>query len=370
MPTAFVDQIYGDIEGKIRTGELPANEKIPSLEEIGRCYGASVGAVRHAIRKLARDGLVYPVPGKGTFVGSGRGLENSKKLSQILMLVTEDKNGLDSRTRDIMRGIEREADYRGCQVVYNEVPPDAESLQRRFKTLNSRTFDGIVHIGSVTGQTAPILKTAGIPVVLTGDLMDSPHLDDTLDTVTNNRYAEAIMIIDELVRLGHWRIGYFTPFDHTAWGLITRDGMNSGLRGHGLTLEKEYDFSFPQLRGPEMYRLGMDMAHTLAQKIDQIPTAFFSAEDIFARGFTDALLDRGIKVPEQISVCVAQTIIWGDIPVRGQYTLSGISVSCEIIGNVAVQRVLALKKPGAVVGRHTITGSWVNGTTAGPAARR
>jgi DNA-binding LacI/PurR family transcriptional regulator len=370
MPIAFVDQIYGDIEGKIRTGELPKNEKIPSLEEIGRRYGASVGAVRHAIRKLVRDGLVYPVPGKGTFVGSGQGLGNPKKLSQILMIVTEDKNGLDSRTRELMRGVEREADYRGCQVVYAEIPPDAESLQRRLTTLNSRTFDGIVHIGTVTEQTAPLLRAAGIPVVLTGDIMDSPHLDDTLDTVTNNRYAEAIMVIDQLVRLGHRRIGYVTTFDDTGWGLVTRDGVNSAFRNHGLTLEKEYDLSLPNLPGPECYRLGMTLAQTMARRIDEIPTAFFVINDIFARGFVDALLDQGTKVPEQISICVAGTIIWGDIPVSGRYTLSGVSWPSELIGNVAVQRLLAMKKPGAAIGRHTITGSWVNGTTAGPPSRR
>jgi hypothetical protein len=67
---------------------------------------------------------------------------------------------------------------------------------------------------------------------------------------------------------------------------------------------------------------------------------------------------------------MAQTVIWGDIPVRGQYTLSGISLPSEIIGNVAVQRLLAMKKPGAAIGRRTITGSWVNGTTAGSAPAR
>jgi LacI family transcriptional regulator len=370
MPVAFVDQIYSDIESKIRNGELPESEKIPSLEEIGRLYGASQGAVRYAIRKLVKDGLVYPVPGKGTFVGSGRTSENSKKLSQILMLVTEDKNGQGSRTREIMRGIEREAHYRGCQVVYSEIPSDAESLRRRLKTLNLRALDGLIHVGAVTVETAPILQTVEIPVVLTGDLLDSIHLVDTLDTVTNNQYAEAIMVIDQLVRLGHRRIAYITSSDDTGWGLATRDGMNSGFRGHGLTLEKEYDISFPKLTGPESYRCGKELAQTMAQKINEIPTVFFTANDTFARGIVDTLLDKGVKIPEQISVCVAGTIIWGDIPVSDQYTLSGISIPWEIVGNVAVQRVFALRKPGAAIGRHTITGSWIDGTTAGPAPVR
>lgn len=175
------------------------------------------------------------------------------------------------------------------------------------------------------------------------------------------------MIIDQLVRLGHRRIGYITCFDDLGWGLATRDGMNSGLRSHGLTLQNGYDISLPRLKGPDSYRAGMELAQTMARKIDEVPTAFLIANDVLALGFVDALLDQDVKIPERISVCVTQTVFYSDIPVRGQYSLAGISIPWEVVGNVAVQRLLELRKPNARIGRHTITGSWVAGTTAGPA---
>jgi LacI family transcriptional regulator len=112
----------------------------------------------------------------------------------------------------------------------------------------------------------------------------------------------------------------------------------------------------------------VELGQSLAQKIDALPTAFFCADDMIALGLVDGLLESGIDVPGQISACTSTMVIWPDVIARGQYTLSGISVPWEVIGNVAVQRLLAQKTPGTGIGRHTVTGSWLAGTTVGPAS--
>jgi GntR family transcriptional regulator len=52
----------------ITSGRLQPGERLPSHRDLGIHYGVSYMTVRRAIEELIRDGYVYSVPGKGTFV--------------------------------------------------------------------------------------------------------------------------------------------------------------------------------------------------------------------------------------------------------------------------------------------------------------
>lgn len=62
-------QIAAILAGRIRSGDLAAGEPIPSERTLMQETGVAWTTVRRAIRVLREEeGLVYTVPGRGTYV--------------------------------------------------------------------------------------------------------------------------------------------------------------------------------------------------------------------------------------------------------------------------------------------------------------
>ena len=63
-------EIAADLENKIKSGEPPAGERLPSDAELGETYGASRNTVREAVRFLLTRGVLEKRPGGGTIVAN------------------------------------------------------------------------------------------------------------------------------------------------------------------------------------------------------------------------------------------------------------------------------------------------------------
>jgi len=61
-------QLAEVLRARIGRGQWRAGEKLPSLDELGREFDVARVTVRQAIDVLAREGLVSPEQGRGTFV--------------------------------------------------------------------------------------------------------------------------------------------------------------------------------------------------------------------------------------------------------------------------------------------------------------
>ncbi|SCP98401.1 GntR family transcriptional regulator [Anaerobium acetethylicum] len=66
--TPLYVQLKNIIREKISTGEWEPNDVIPSENELSQIYGISRMTARSVITQLVTEGLLYRVPGKGTFV--------------------------------------------------------------------------------------------------------------------------------------------------------------------------------------------------------------------------------------------------------------------------------------------------------------
>jgi GntR family transcriptional regulator len=70
-------QISRQIRAKILSGEIPANETLPSIRVLAKEHRVSVITVQRAYENLERDSLIHSRRGKGFFVSPID--ENTKK---------------------------------------------------------------------------------------------------------------------------------------------------------------------------------------------------------------------------------------------------------------------------------------------------
>lgn len=74
-------QIVDQIKGAVLRGELRADEPLPSIRLLAKELQISVITTKRAYEELESEGLIYTIPGKGSFVAGvdQRALRESKE---------------------------------------------------------------------------------------------------------------------------------------------------------------------------------------------------------------------------------------------------------------------------------------------------
>ena len=67
-PRLLWQQVYDDVLGDIRSGELAVNDRLPSEMDMAEQYGVSRDVIRRAKEELAGEGWLIVLHGRGTFV--------------------------------------------------------------------------------------------------------------------------------------------------------------------------------------------------------------------------------------------------------------------------------------------------------------
>ena len=62
------DQIYTQIKNQIISGELEADQALPSIRSLAKDLRISVITTKRAYEELEREGFIYTLPAKGCFV--------------------------------------------------------------------------------------------------------------------------------------------------------------------------------------------------------------------------------------------------------------------------------------------------------------
>lgn len=62
------EQIYSQIKQLIVSGSLEADETLPSIRLLAKDLRISVITTKRAYEELEREGFIYTIPGKGSFV--------------------------------------------------------------------------------------------------------------------------------------------------------------------------------------------------------------------------------------------------------------------------------------------------------------
>ncbi|MCR5707831.1 GntR family transcriptional regulator [Ruminococcus sp. YRD2003] len=66
--TPIYEQIYENIIGLVVKGRLAENDQLPSVRAFAKDAGVNPNTVAKAYQELERTGIIYSVPGRGSFI--------------------------------------------------------------------------------------------------------------------------------------------------------------------------------------------------------------------------------------------------------------------------------------------------------------
>lgn len=89
----YYKQIKEKIKDQITTGELKDADRLPSERELCSIFGVSRITVRQAISDMVKEGLLYTIQGKGTYIAGNIEM----KINQGLVKVNSFKDTMQSR---------------------------------------------------------------------------------------------------------------------------------------------------------------------------------------------------------------------------------------------------------------------------------
>ncbi|GAA3240762.1 LacI family DNA-binding transcriptional regulator [Dactylosporangium siamense] len=205
-----------------------------------------------------------------------------------------------------------------------------------------RGTDGLVAVvDPVRPADRDRLIGCGVPVVLL-DPLGGPT--DTLPSVGVTNWEGGLVATEHLIGLGHRRIGMIGG-PREFWSTRARvEGYRAALGGAGLPADERLirygTFSEPG---------GLEHTHTLLD-LAEPPTAIFCGNDEQAVGALRAALDRGLRVPQDLSL-----VGFDDIPVARWLSpaLTTVRQPLEAMAAAAV-RMLARQVEGTALDTHRV----------------
>jgi len=106
------EQIKRSYMGMILSGALKADDKLPSVRELAIELAINPNTIQRAYRELERDGVIYSVPGKGSFVSGDHGMRQ-KRIDECFDRVSSsvrELNNLGVETGKIVEFITQEGE--------------------------------------------------------------------------------------------------------------------------------------------------------------------------------------------------------------------------------------------------------------------
>lgn len=262
-----------------------------------------------------------------------RGLAGGKTLS--IGVVTQ---SIDSPFYGVaLRGIEDELDKAGYAALFVSGNWNAAEEIRCIGLLRSRRVDGIIVLtGRLSDQ---VLRAAAksLPVVVTGRKLKASGLY----SLEFDNVAGARMATDHLITLGHRRIACITGDPEHPDALARLRGYREALEQAGLT----YDAALvePGLFHEQSGRLAMD--HLLDRR--KRFTAVFACNDQMAFGAALALHNRGLRVPDDVSLVGFDDLTGASYAIPPLSTVHHPGYELGRMAAGAVLQMLAGEKPTA-----------------------
>ena len=194
----------------------------------------------------------------------------------------------------ILLAIEDALNERGYVAIISNTQNDPAREERMLAEMMARQVDGLI-LGTASLQD-PVVRSwvqRGAPLVL---INRTDQTGEAPSVVTDDRFGIGL-VVDHLVELGHKVIGHVAGPQQLSTGAVRSEGFRQAIEKHRLTAAR------PVISLAEDFtrEAGRRACHALLNELPKL-TAIVAANDLIALGCYEALLERGLACPADVSV--------------------------------------------------------------------
>lgn len=201
-------KIYNHLKTQIKTGDLKADQQLPTELQLAKTYGVSRITSKRALTELESQGLIYRQQGSGSFVQSTAATTSTISKQVLLVLPFPTDAGLG----DYAAGVSQAAQKQGYQAL--TMDPDSFN-QLPLATIQT-TYAGVIYLSQDLYKDAEHLyelKLAGIPLVLLDKQL--PELD--LPVVCADNLNGGRLATEHLISLHHQKILFYAQAEQAVF---------------------------------------------------------------------------------------------------------------------------------------------------------
>jgi len=283
-------QLKNFIKEALGKNEIKAGDSILSESELARKCKVSSVTVRRAIKELVKEGFLYSVQGKGTFV---RDRNKSRSCTRIVSLLYPKKNesSLSWRTH-----FSEWTKYLGEELSLYDYQLSHYSLSSKgdiSRILNKNFLsDGFILMNSIWNIQNELLKKNCHFVALIARIEDS-----RINSVVVNQYEGAYQATMYLIENGYKRIAVISGPQKSLGYHQRVKGYLAALEDKGIKKDREL-IKIVSLGGEES---GYQAMNSLL-KLKRPPQAVFCLSDFKAIGAIEVAKGKGLKIPQDIAI--------------------------------------------------------------------
>ena len=271
-----------------------------TIKDIARESGYSVGTVSRVLNgtqgvsEAAKEAVMTVVNKYHFQLNNNAKLLKQQTSGGIAIIIKGTQNMLFAAVVEPIQAMIEKRGY-ACMMFY--IGEDDNEVTEAYKVCQERRPLGILFLGSNREYLRQSFHLIKVPCVLVTNSAEGLAFDN-LSSVSTDDKAAAQTAVDYLFSMGHKNIGILggnTVNSPTA--LRRYMGVQAAFEEHGIVFDEERQYITSYFSIADGY-------HAMERLLDRMPelTAVFAMSDVTAIGAIRAIHDRGLKVPENISV--------------------------------------------------------------------
>lgn len=209
----------------------------------------------------------------------------------------------------------------------------SDKAENMMANILGKRVDGAVILNEyIEDRQVKMLSDNEIPTVF----IDREKKGKYISSVVFDSYHEGELAARYLLELGHKTFIYMKGVEHNYDNIERQRGFQTILKQAGISLPEEC-----MLEGLFEREAAYNSMRDFLETGKELPDAIFAANDVSAIGTIEALLEEGVRVPEQVSVMGCDDVETAQLV---SPSITTIRTSFEKQGTLAVEHLVGLIK--------------------------
>ena len=278
----------------------------PTIKDIAKICGVGVSTVSRAINNHpdinpeTKEKIMNIIKEYGYVPNNSA--RNLKRVDAkaIAVLVKGISNPFFS---NMIKVIEEECKKKRYSMELSHIEADEDEVDAALKVVKEKRLRGIIFLGGLFSHSDEKLKKLNVPFVFStaGSIPENISKNQYSNIGVDDR-KESARMVDYLIRLGHRNIAIVVAeAEEESIGKLRLEGYYDALQAHNIPVNPKLIYQTRDDIGHFSMENGYLTAKKLIESEEQF-SAIYAVADALAIGAIRALLEAGLRVPDDVSV--------------------------------------------------------------------